>query len=134
MCRKRWIDAARAAADGLLDHFWHPEQGGVFTTADDAEPLIVRQKDLLDNATPSANSTAAVALARLAALTGEMRYAHQGGMNPPIVIIHGSALDSIPDSYKRYLERYFMDAFKLQGTPLRIQFKASSNPFSERDK
>lgn len=64
----------------------------------------------------------------------KMRYAHQGGMNPPIVIIHGSALDQIPDSYKRYLERYFMDTFKLQGTPLRIQFKASSNPFSERDK
>ncbi len=64
----------------------------------------------------------------------KMRYAHQGGMNPPIVIVHGSALESIPDSYKRYLERYFMDAFKLQGTPLRIQFKASSNPFSERDK
>jgi uncharacterized protein len=72
----RWLDEAAATADVLLDHFWDPERGGVFTTADDGETLIVRQKDLLDNATPSANSLAAVALTRLAALTGEQRYAH----------------------------------------------------------
>jgi len=62
----------------------------------------------------------------------KMRYAHQGGVNPPIIVVHGSGLDQVPDSYKRYLERCFMDSFKLQGTPLRIQFKVSGNPFAER--
>ena len=70
----RWISEAAAVADTLLDHFWDTDQGGVFTTADDAEALIVRQKDLLDNATPSANSMIAVALYRLGALTGERRF------------------------------------------------------------
>jgi uncharacterized protein YyaL (SSP411 family) len=72
----RWVAEARATADTMLDHFWDPVHGGLFTTADDAEALVVRQKDLMDNATPSANSTAAVALLRLAALTGERRYEH----------------------------------------------------------
>jgi uncharacterized protein len=72
----RWIDAAREVADVMLDHFWDVDHGGIFTTADDAEQLVTRQKDILDNATPSANSTAAIALSRLAALTGELRYAN----------------------------------------------------------
>jgi GTP-binding protein len=59
----------------------------------------------------------------------KMRYAHQGGSNPPLIVIHGTALDDIPDSYKRYLERTFCEAFKLQGTPLRIEFKMGKNPF-----
>ena len=71
----RWIAAAREVADGMLSLFWDDEVGGLFTTGHDAERLIVRSKDLLDGATPSANSVAAVALARLAALTGEQRYA-----------------------------------------------------------
>jgi GTP-binding protein len=53
------------------------------------------------------------------------RYAHQGGSNPPIIVVHGSAVDHITDSYRRYLEHVFREAFKLQGTPLRIQFVAS---------
>lgn len=73
----RWIDAAREVADGLLDRFWDVDNGGVFTVADDGEQLIARQKDVMDNATPSANSIAANALMRLAALTGEARYANQ---------------------------------------------------------
>ncbi|MCX6522771.1 MAG: thioredoxin domain-containing protein [Actinobacteria bacterium] len=72
----RWIAHATEAADTLLDHFWDLDHGGLFTTADDAEQLVVRQKDFMDNATPSANSTAAIALYRLAALTGELRYAN----------------------------------------------------------
>jgi uncharacterized protein YyaL (SSP411 family) len=72
----RWIDAAVATADTMLDWFFDPENGGLYTTAEDAEALVVRQKDLIDNATPSSNSTAAIALIRLAALTGEQRYAN----------------------------------------------------------
>ncbi len=71
-----WIAEAAATADTLLDHFWDVDQGGLFTTPDDGERLIVRQKDIFDSATPSANSTAAVALLRLGALTGEARYAN----------------------------------------------------------
>ncbi len=70
----RWIDAARQTADMLLDWHWDPVQGGLFTTAEDAEELFVRQKDVHDNATPSANSSAALGLLKLAALTGEQRY------------------------------------------------------------
>jgi uncharacterized protein len=70
----RWIDAARSTAGALLDLFWDDERGGLFTTGSDAERLVARNKDLMDNATPSANSLAAVALLRLAALTGEARY------------------------------------------------------------
>jgi uncharacterized protein len=70
----RWLDAASSTADALLDLFWDEERGGVFTNGSDAEQLVARNKDLMDNATPSANSLAAVALLRLAALTGEERY------------------------------------------------------------
>lgn len=62
----------------------------------------------------------------------KMRYAHQGGINPPRVIIHGSALENIPDSYRRYLERTFVKVFNLQGTPLRVEFKQGHNPFADR--
>ncbi len=60
----------------------------------------------------------------------KLRYAHQGGQNPPLIIIHGSALSHIPDNYRRYLEHFFTEAFKLRGTPLRIQFKTGSNPYA----
>jgi GTPase len=60
----------------------------------------------------------------------KMRYAHQGGMNPPVIVIHGSALGAIPQTYKRFLEHFFVDVFKLQGTPLRIQFKTGANPYA----
>lgn len=59
----------------------------------------------------------------------KLRYAHQGGQNPPLVVIHGTAVDAIPDSYARYLEHIVRDAFKLKGTPLRIQFNVSDNPY-----
>lgn len=62
------------------------------------------------------------------------RYAHQGGSNPPLIVVHGNALEHIGDSYRRYLEHTFREAFKLQGTPLRIQFNTSHNPYAERDK
>nr|WP_275255927.1 ribosome biogenesis GTPase Der [Achromobacter ruhlandii] len=61
----------------------------------------------------------------------KMRYAHQGGQNPPLVVIHGNALDAVPDSYRRYLETRFRNAFDLAGTPLRIEFKSSHNPYAQ---
>jgi len=61
----------------------------------------------------------------------KMRYAHQGGQNPPLVVIHGNALDAVPDSYRRYLEARFRNAFDLAGTPLRIEFKSSHNPYTQ---
>ncbi|QNA89792.1 ribosome biogenesis GTPase Der [Massilia sp. Dwa41.01b] len=63
----------------------------------------------------------------------KMRYAHQGGQNPPIIVIHGNALDGITEPYKRYLEKHFRDTFNLIGTPLRIELKSGKNPFA-RDK
>ncbi|NBN97600.1 MAG: thioredoxin domain-containing protein, partial [Actinobacteria bacterium] len=66
----RWVQLAREAADQLIAHHHDAAEGGFFTTPNDGERLIVRQKDLIDNATPSANSVAALALQRLAALTG----------------------------------------------------------------
>lgn len=63
----------------------------------------------------------------------KMRYAHQGGQNPPVIVIHGNALDHISEAYRRYLERTFMDVFKLQGTPLRIEFRTARNPYADKD-
>ncbi len=59
----------------------------------------------------------------------KLRYAHQGGQNPPIIVVHGNALEHVSDVYKRYLESRFRLAFKLQGTPLRIEWKTSVNPY-----
>lgn len=74
--RARWTAAASRVADTMLDRFWDPVNGGLFTSAEDDDSLIVRRKDLRDDAIPSTNSTAADALHRLAALTGESRYAN----------------------------------------------------------
>ncbi len=62
----------------------------------------------------------------------KLRYAHQGGSNPPVIVVHGNALDHVPAAYVRYLERTFLEAFKLQGTPLRIQFKSTRNPYADK--
>ena len=59
------------------------------------------------------------------------RYAHQGGMNPPVIVIHGNSLEHVTDSYKRFLEGRFRKAFDLEGTPLRIEMKTSHNPYAE---
>ena len=62
----------------------------------------------------------------------KLRYAHQGGRNPPLIVIHGNALEKIPDSYRRYLEHTFREVFQLQGTPLQIQFNVSTNPYADK--
>ena len=59
----------------------------------------------------------------------KLRYAHQGGSNPPIVVVHGTALNAVPDSYRRYLEADFRKVFRLEGTPLRIEFRSGRNPY-----
>ena len=62
----------------------------------------------------------------------KLRYAHQGGSNPPIVVVHGNQTDLVPASYRRYLAGRFRAAFALVGTPLRIEFRAGENPFKGR--
>ena len=62
----------------------------------------------------------------------KLRYAHQGGMNPPVVVIHGNSLEGVTDAYKRYLEGRFRKAFDLTGTPLRIELKSARNPYADK--
>ena len=62
----------------------------------------------------------------------KMRYAHQGGMNPPLVVIHGTSLDHITASYKRYIEGRLREHFKLEGTPVRIEMRSAANPFDDK--
>jgi GTP-binding protein len=62
----------------------------------------------------------------------KLRYAHQGGMNPPIIIVHGNSLEHVTDAYKRYLEGRFRKEFDLVGTPLRIQMKSAENPYADK--
>jgi GTP-binding protein len=64
----------------------------------------------------------------------KLRYAHQGGSNPPIIVIHGNALDHVPEAYRRYLERTFMEAFRLKGTPLRVEFRTTRNPYANKER
>ena len=63
----------------------------------------------------------------------KLRYAHQGGMNPPVIVIHGNSLEHVTDAYKRFLEGRFRKEFDLVGTPMRIEMKTSRNPFADRD-
>lgn len=63
----------------------------------------------------------------------KLRYAHQGGMNPPIIVIHGNSLEHVTEAYKRFLEGRFRKEFNLIGTPLRIEMKSSQNPFADKD-
>src|SRR5207237_10144299 len=64
----------------------------------------------------------------------KLRYAHQGGVNPPRIIVHGNALDRVPDTYKRYLEGFFRDKFELAGTPMAIEFRTDRNPYAKKRK
>ncbi len=69
---------------------------------------------------------------RAGAFRPKLRYAHQGGMNPPIIVIHGNSLEHVTDVYKRFLEGRFREHFKLTGTPLRIEMRSSRNPFGDK--
>ena len=62
----------------------------------------------------------------------KLRYAHQGGMNPPVIVVHGNSLEHVTDSYKRFLEGRFRKEFELSGTPLRVEMKTSHNPYADK--
>jgi GTP-binding protein len=70
---------------------------------------------------------------RAGAFRPKLRYAHQGGQNPPVIVIHGNSLEHVTDVYKRFLEGRFRSHFQLSGTPMRIEMKSSRNPFAEKD-
>jgi len=70
---------------------------------------------------------------RAGAFRPKLRYAHQGGMNPPVIVIHGNSLEHVTDVYKRFLEARFREHFKLVGTPLRLEMRSSKNPFADKD-
>jgi GTP-binding protein len=63
----------------------------------------------------------------------KLRYAHQGGMNPPVIVVHGNSLEHVTDAYKRFLEGRFRKEFNLVGTPLRVEMRTSKNPFADKE-
>jgi len=70
---------------------------------------------------------------RKGSIRPKLRYAHQGGQNPPVIVIHGNALEAIDANYKRYLEKHFRETFSLVGTPLRIELRSGKNPFAKTE-
>jgi len=71
---------------------------------------------------------------KIGAYRPKLRYAHQGGMNPPIIVIHGNSLEHVTDAYRRFLEGRFRKEFNLIGTPLKIEFKSAANPYADKTK
>ena len=98
--QSQWITAAISTADSLIEYFWDPVNGGFFTSPNDGEQLVVRQKDLMDNATPSANSSGALALMRLAALTGNSTYENHAR---EIFALLARVAPSAPSAFCNYL-------------------------------
>src|SRR4051794_3254847 len=107
--RARWIDEARATADALLDLF-RDDDGSFMTTGRDGEALVARSKDVMDNATPAANTMAAVALLRLGALTGEARYQRAA---QDVLELLGELAGSVPSAFANLLAAAEMDAVGL---------------------
>ena len=116
-----------------------------FVSAKDGKGLgpLMRSVDAAHAAAMARLSTPKLTRAMIAAVerqappkTGlirpKLRYAHQGGVNPPRIIIHGNALDRVPESYKRYLEGFFRNQFALTGTPMRIEFRTGRNPYAHK--
>jgi GTPase len=62
----------------------------------------------------------------------KLRYAHQGGKNPPLIVIHGNQVERVPEDYKRYLAHFFRKKLRLKGTPVLVQFKSGDNPYKEK--
>jgi GTP-binding protein len=82
---------------------------------------------------PAAGSRAAPGNPSGRRLPPKMRYAHQGGMNPPVIVVHGNSLEHVTDAYKRYLEGRIREHFKLTGTPMRIEMKSSRTPSTRKE-
>jgi len=92
---------------------------------------------MADLSTPKLTRTLIAAVEKHAPPRGGMsrpklRYAHQGGSNPPLIIVHGSMLNHVPKTYRRYLENTFREVFQLEGTPLRVDFKTGHNPYANK--
>ena len=114
----RFISALHGSGVGLL--FKDIEQAYASATQTFSTPQLTRLlQDLVSTHTPPLVNGRRI----------KLRYAHAGGHNPPIIVIHGNQLDSLPDSYKRYLSNAFVSHLKLVGTPLKLEFKGSTNPF-----
>lgn len=117
----RFISALHGSGVGLL--FKDIEQAYSSAIQSLSTPKLTRLlQDLATQHTPPTVSGRRI----------KLRYAHAGGHNPPIIVIHGNQLDSLPDSYKRYLSKAFVEHLGLVGTPLKVEFKVSSNPFKDK--
>ena len=103
------LAGARRAAEAALSDLPTPELTRVLEAALEAhQPPLVRGRRI------------------------KLRYAHQGGRNPPVIVVHGNQVAHVPEAYRRYLINTFREAFRLQGTPVRVEFRADSNPFAGR--
>ncbi|KTD36664.1 GTP-binding protein EngA [Legionella nautarum] len=117
----RFISALHGSGVGLL--FKDIEQAYASATQAFSTPQLTRLlQDLVSQHNPPTVNGRRI----------KLRYAHAGGHNPPIIVLHGNQLDSLPDSYKRYLTKAFVTHLGLVGTPLRLEFKGSANPFKDK--
>ena len=119
--RLHFISALHGSGVGNLFDSIHEAYAAAFT--DFATPRLTR---LLEDCVQT-NPPPLVKGRRI-----KLRYAHQGGKNPPLIIIHGNQTGSVPDNYRRYLVNAFRKHLRLHGTPLRIEFKTGENPFKGR--
>lgn len=119
--RIRFISALHGSGVGLL--FKDIEQAYNSATQDLSTPKLTRLlQDLVTQHSPPLVKGRRV----------KMRYAHAGGRNPPIIVIHGNQLEALPDSYKRYLSNGFVSHLGLVGTPLKIELRGTTNPFKDK--
>jgi GTPase len=103
------LGAARRAAQAALKELPTPELTRVLEKALEAhQPPLVRGRRI------------------------KLRYAHQGGKNPPLIIVHGNQVAHVPEAYRRYLINTYREAFRLHGTPVKVEFRADTNPFAGR--
>jgi GTP-binding protein len=117
----RFISALHGSGVGLL--FKDVDEAYVSATQTFSTPQLTRLlQDLVSQHTPPLVNGRRI----------KLRYAHMGGHNPPIVVIHGNQVESLPDSYKRYLINSFVNHLGLVGTPLKVEFKGGSNPFKDK--
>ncbi|MCP0912879.1 MULTISPECIES: ribosome biogenesis GTPase Der [Legionella] len=119
--KTRFISALHGSGVGLL--FKDIEQAYASAMQNFSTPMLTRLlQDITSQHTPPLVKGRRI----------KLRYAHSGGHNPPIIVIHGNQVDSLPDSYKRYLANSFTEHLRLIGTPLRLEFKGGENPFKDK--